>query len=367
MDREKEMQENMSRFSKIAGKLDAYGLDAMMITSMPNRLYAAGFKSSAGMVIVTRTKNYFFTDTRYIEAAQKKITDAVIRMNTNDVTMTDLANEVIREHSIQKLGFEEQTTTVSAYNDWQKKLECKELVPAAGLLTELRKVKDEEEVKSMIAAQRIAEKALKEALEFIKPGTTEKEISAYLQYRMLFHGAEKMSFEPIVVSGANGSMPHGVPSGKKVEDGDFITMDFGCVYDGYCSDMTRTVAVGHVTGEMEKVYYTVLEAQKAGIAAARAGVTGKSVHEAAAKVIADAGYGEYFGHGFGHSLGVEIHEDPRFSLLNNKPIPAGAVMSAEPGIYIPGKFGVRIEDVIIIREDGAEDIMEAPHELIVLK
>ena len=357
----------MSRFSKIAAQLDAYGLDAMMITSWPNRLYATQFRSSAGMAIVTKNESYFFTDTRYIEAAKKTITDAVIRINTNDVSLTDLANEAIKAHHIQKLGFEDQYATVSEYNDWQKKLACKELVPATELLTELRKVKDEEEVKCLIAAQRIAEKALKDVLEFIKPGRTEKEISAYLQYRMLSHGAEKMSFEPIVVSGANSSMPHGVPSDKKVEDGDFVTMDFGCVYGGYCSDMTRTVAVGHVTEEMEKVYYTVLEAQKAGIAAARAGVTGKSVHEAAAKVIADAGYGEYFGHGFGHSLGVEIHENPRFSLANDKPVPAGAAMSAEPGIYIPGKFGVRIEDVIIIREDGCMDIMEAPHELIILK
>ena len=183
---------------------------------------------------------------------------------------------------------------------------------------------------------------------------------------MLCHGAEKMSFEPIVVSGANGSMPHGVPSGKKVEDGDFITMDFGCVWGGYCSDMTRTVAVGHVTEEMEKVYYTVLEAQKAGIAAARAGVTGRAVHEAAAKVIEDAGYGEYFGHGFGHGVGVEIHESPRVAMTNDKPLPAGAVISAEPGIYLPGRFGVRIEDVVVVKEDGCVDIMEAPHELIVL-
>ena len=356
----------MSRFAKIAEKLDAYGLDAMMITSMPNRFYAAGFKSTASMVIVTPAKSYFFTDARYIEAAQKTVTGADIRLTTTDTTLTDLANEVIREHGIQKLGFEEQTTAVSAYNDWQKKLECRELVPASSLLSELRKVKDEDEIKSMIAAQRIAEKALKDVLEFIKPGKTEKEISAYLQYRMLCHGAEKMSFEPIVVSGANSSLPHGVPTDKPIAEGEFLTMDFGCVLGGYCSDMTRTVAVGHATEEMKKVYYTVLEAQKAGIAAAKAGVTGKSVHEAAAKVIADAGYGEYFGHGFGHSLGVEIHEDPRFNLINDKPIPAGATLSAEPGIYIPGKFGVRIEDVIIVHEDGAEDIMEAPHELIVL-
>ena len=281
--------------------------------------------------------------------------------------MVDLANEVLEKHNIQRLGFEEQYATVGEYNTWKEKLKCKELVPATQLLTDLRAVKDEEEIKTLIAAQRIAEKALQEVLEFIKPGRTEKEISAFLQYRMLCNGADRMSFEPIVVSGVNSSMPHGVPSGKPVEDGDFITMDFGCVYRGYCSDMTRTVALGHVTEEMERVYNTVLAAQTAGIAAARAGVTGKTVHEAAAKVIADAGYGDYFGHGFGHSLGVEIHESPNAAPSNDKPLPAGAVISAEPGIYIPGKFGVRIEDVIIVGEDGARDIMEAPKELLVLK
>ena len=357
----------MSRFHKIAEKLDAYGLDAMMVTSSPNRLYATQFHSSAGVAVVTREKSYFFTDSRYIEAAGKRITGAEIRQSTDSVSLMDLTNEVIKARGIQKLGFEEQYATVEEYNRWKEKLACQELVPAAKLLMELRCVKEQAEVDCMIAAQRIAEKALKDAFDFIKPGVTEKEISAFLQYRMLCHGAEKMSFEPIVVSGVNSSMPHGVPSDKKVEAGDFVTMDFGCVYGGYCSDMTRTVAVGFATEEMEKVYYTVLDAQKAGIAAAKAGVTGRFVHETAAKVIGDAGYGAYFGHGFGHSLGVEIHENPRFSQQNDQPVPAGAVMSAEPGIYIPGKFGVRIEDVIVLGENACTDIMEAPHELIVLK
>ncbi len=367
MDRKKEMQENMSRFHKIVEKLDAFGLDAMMVTSEPNRLYATQFHSTAGVAIITKEKSYFFTDSRYIEAAGKLVSGAEIRENTAKTNVTTLTNEVIKAHNIKKLGFEEQYATVAEYNRWKEKLEGVELVPATKLLTELRSVKEPEEIDCLIAAQRIAEKALKEVLEFIKPGKTEKEISAYLQYRMLSHGAEKMSFEPIVVSGVNSSMPHGVPSDKKVEDGDFITMDFGCVYGGYCSDMTRTVAVGHVTEEMEKVYYTVLEAQKAGIATAKAGATGKEVHEAAAKVIEDAGYGKYFGHGFGHGVGVEIHEAPGASTANDKPLPVGAVISAEPGIYLPGKFGVRIEDVVVIEEGGCKDIMEAPHELIILK
>ncbi len=357
----------MSRFHKIAEKLDAYGLDAMLITSQPNRLYATQFHSTAGIALITKEKSYFFTDSRYIEAARKRVSGAEIRQNTTQVSALELTNETIKSHGIKKLGFEEQYATVVEYNRWKEKLSCEELVPAAELLMELRGIKEPEEIACMVAAQRIAEKALTEVLSFIKPGVTEKEISAYLQYRMLSGGAEKMSFEPIVVSGVNSSMPHGVPSDKKVEEGDFVTMDFGCVYGGYCSDMTRTVAVGYATEEMEKVYYTVLAAQKAGIAAAKAGVIGKTIHETAAKVIADAGYGDYFGHGFGHGLGVEIHEGAGAAPTSDKALPAGAVISAEPGIYIPGKFGVRIEDVIVLRDDGCMDIMEAPRELIILK
>ena len=357
----------MSRFHKIAEKLDAYGLDAMLITSQPNRLYATQFHSTAGIALITKEKSYFFTDSRYIEAARKRVSGAEIRQNTTQVSALELTNETIKSHGIKKLGFEEQYATVAEYNRWKEKLSCEELVPAAELLMELRGIKEPEEIACMVAAQRIAEKALTEVLSFIKPGVTEKEISAYLQYRMLSGGAEKMSFEPIVVSGVNSSMPHGVPSHKKVEEGDFLTMDFGCMLDGYCSDMTRTVAIGHVTEEMDKVYHTVLAAQAAGAAAAKAGVKGMDIHAAAAKVISDAGYGDYFGHGFGHGLGIEVHENPGAGQKASVPLPVNAVISAEPGIYIPGKFGVRIEDVLIIQENGCKDIMEAPKELLVLK
>jgi len=356
----------MSRFHKIAEKLEAYGLDAMMVTSAPNRLYATEFRSSAGMAIVTRSGSYFFTDSRYIEAAGKTITDAEIRQSTVQTPMTALANEVIAKHNIRRLGFEEAYATVGAYNGWKEKLTCGELVPAAKLLEELRAVKEPAEIESLIAAQRISEKALEETLEFIKAGRTEREISAYLQYRMLANGSEKASFEPIVVSGINSSMPHGHPSDKPLEDGDFLTMDFGSMVGGYCSDMTRTVAIGHVTEEMDRVYHTVLAAQKAGISAVKAGVEGKEIHAAAAKVISDAGYGEYFGHGFGHGLGIEVHENPGAGQTASVPLPAGAVISAEPGIYLPGRFGVRIEDVVIVQEDGCMDIMKAPKELLVL-
>ena len=183
---------------------------------------------------------------------------------------------------------------------------------------------------------------------------------------MLLRGAEKMSFDPIVVSGANSSMPHGVPTDKAVEAGDFLTMDFGCIYNGYCSDMTRTVAVGQVSEEMERVYDAVLRAQAAGIAVAKAGVSGAEIHAAGEAVLAEAGYGAFFGHGFGHSLGVEIHESPNAAPGWTAPLPAGTVLSAEPGVYLPGRFGVRIEDVIVLQEGGCEDITLAPKDLLIL-
>lgn len=218
----------------------------------------------------------------------------------------------------------------------------------------------------MTAAQRIAERALEDILKELRPGAAEREIAARLQYLMLHYGAENMSFDPIVVSGPNGSLPHGVPSDREIRSGEFVTMDFGCIYHGYCSDMTRTVAVGSATDEMRNVYETVLAAQEAGIAAARAGVTGKAVDAAARTVIEKAGYGRYFSHSFGHGVGVEIHEGPNASSANEEPLPAGAVISAEPGIYLPGKLGVRIEDVIRLTPEGSENLTLAPKELLIL-
>ena len=234
------------------------------------------------------------------------------------------------------------------------------------LVDALRAAKDDGEIALMTKAQEITDRAFSEILKFIQPGMTEQEIAAKLQYDMLRFGAEKMSFDPIVVSGPNGSLPHGIPSAKQVQQGEFITMDFGCKYGGYCSDMTRTVALGEPTGEMQKVYQTVLEAQLAGIAVTKAGVPGKSIDAAARKVIEDAGYGEYFGHGYGHSLGIEIHESPNANTREETLLPVGAVVSAEPGIYLPGKFGVRIEDVTVLTADGCMVLTKSPKELIIL-
>ncbi len=357
----------MNHFAAIREKLDAYGVDAMLLTNAANRFYASGFHSTGtdGAALVTKDETYYWTDSRYIEAAHQQVEDAKIEMTTAAHGYAAFLSEAVARHGLKVIGFEDEYMTVAALKGYQDKVKA-EFKGATKLLTDLRMVKDAAEIETLIAAQRIAERALEEIYNDIRPGVTEKAIAARLTYLMLAYGAENMSFDPIVASGANGSKPHAVPSEKPVAAGEFVTMDFGCLYHGYCSDMTRTVAVGHVSEEMDTVYHTVLRAQLAGIAAAKAGVRGCDVHEAAAKVIADAGYGEYFGHGFGHGVGVEIHESPRASGTWKERLPAGAVISAEPGIYMPGKFGVRIEDVIIIKEDGCEDIHRAPKELLIL-
>ena len=353
----------MNHLEHIAAHLDE--LDAMLLTGEANCYYAAGFMGE-GIALVTRRGSWYFTDSRYTEAADKAIGDAaVIREVSRERPFSALINEALAASGAEKVGFEDQRMTVAEHAVYSEKLHCT-LTPASSLMTELRGSKDEEELSCMTAAQRIAEGALEQILKEIRPGMTEKEIAARLNYLMVSAGAEKTAFDTIVASGPNGSMPHAVPGMRKVREGDFITMDFGCVYKGYCSDMTRTVALGRPSDEMRNVYDIVLQAQLAGIAAAKAGVTGAVIDGAARKVIQDAGYGVYFGHSFGHSLGIDIHEAPNAAPGNDKPMPDGAVVSAEPGIYLPGRFGVRIEDVMILRPDGAQVITKAPKALLVL-
>ena len=353
----------MNHLAQIAARLGE--LDAMLLTSEANCYYAVGF-AGEGVTVVTRGGSWYFTDSRYTEAAEKAIGGAaVIGQVSREKPFTALINDALAQAGAVKVGFEEQRMTVAEHMAYTEKLRCT-LTPAYGLMMELRGSKDEEELAVMTAAQRIAEGALEQILREIRPGMTEKAIAARLNYLMVSAGAEKTSFDTIVASGPNGSMPHAVPGMRQVQAGDFITMDFGCVYHGYCSDMTRTVALGQPSDEMRRVYDIVLEAQLAGIAAARAGVTGAAIDGAARKVIADAGYGPYFGHSFGHSLGIDIHEAPNAAPGNDRPMPERAVVSAEPGIYLPGKFGVRIEDVMVLRPDGAEIITRAPKELLVL-
>lgn len=354
----------MNHLKQIAAKLEEFELDAMLVTSQPGEFYAAGFHGE-GAVVIAPSQCRYFTDSRYIEAAEKTVAGAAITMTTTAAPHKALILQAIQELGIRKLGFEEEYMTVSTFNEYTKDFPC-QLLPAQKLVNGLRASKDPEEIALMRRAQEITDQAFSNICKFIQPGMSEQEIAAKLQYDMLLLGAEKMSFDPIVVSGPNGSLPHGVPGDKPVQRGEFITMDFGCKYGGYCSDMTRTVALGEPTDEMRKVYDTVLQAQLAGIAVTKAGVPGRDIDAAARRVIESAGYGAYFGHGYGHSLGIEIHESPNANSRNDKPLPAGACVSAEPGIYLPGRFGVRIEDVTILTEDGCIDITKSPKELIIL-
>ena len=357
----------MNHFDAIRRAMARQGLDGVLLTCRPNRFYATGFQSigNDGVCLITADAAFYWTDGRYIEAASAQIQGAEVALTDRANPETRLAAETVRRCGIHNLGIDDAYMTVADYRRWQAALGC-ELLPASALFEKLRAVKDPEELRRMTRAQRIAEGALEEVLNDIRPGVTEQFIAARLTFLMLAAGAENVSFDPIAISGARTSMPHGVPTDKVVEAGDFVTMDFGALCEGYCSDMTRTVAVGHVTDEMALVYDTVLQAQKAGIAAARAGKTGAEVDGAARAVIEDAGYGPQFSHSFGHSLGVEIHESPNASPSNTAPLPAGAVISAEPGIYLAGRFGVRIEDVLVLKEDGCDNLTRAPKGLRIL-
>lgn len=354
----------MNHVKKISEKLSQYGLDAMLITSEPGEFYAVGFHGE-GVLLVTADNSWYYTDSRYIEAAQEQIEMENVSLPTAGRNYRATVEELVQAHGLKTVGFEDMYMTVAAHKSWSEGLSA-QLKPASALMEELRASKDEKEVEALVAAQRIAEKSLEETLSWMKVGMTEKEVAAYLEYRMISNGAEKKSFDTIVASGPNSSKPHAVPGGRKIQEGDFVTIDFGCVVNGYCSDTTRTVAMGEPSDEMRKVYDIVLQAQLAGIAAARAGLSGQEIDGAARKVINDAGYGEYFGHSFGHSLGIEIHENPNLAPSNSNPMPVGAVVSAEPGIYLPGKFGVRIEDVLILNDTGCVNITKYPKELLIL-
>ncbi len=354
----------MNHLSQIAARLPEYGLDAMLITSESGERYALGFHGE-GLLLVTRDGAHYTTDGRYIETAREQITGAEVKLAHADSGHLPQARAYVEANGLHNVGFESGAMTVDAHRRYAQELPCI-LTPAQPLLDTLRAAKDEEELDAMRRAQRITDAAFKAVLDFIRPGMTEREIAARLVYELLRRGGDKVSFDPVVAAGANGSRPHAVPGDQVVDAGMFITMDFGCKVDGYCSDMTRTVALGQPTEEMERVYSVVLAAQRAGINAARAGVAGREVDAAARQVIAEAGYGEFFSHSFGHSLGLDIHESPNAGPSAAVPLPVGAVISAEPGIYLPGRFGVRIEDVLILKEGGCENITRAPKDLIVL-
>ena len=340
-------------------------VDGLLLTSRYSRHYGAEYDIAEGVAVVSKAGCRYFTDNRYTEAAENGIKGFEVLDVAKGGGYVKCINKCIEDFGITTLGYEENYLTVSEFMMYEKGLKAK-LVPFTREINGFRAVKEAWELDLMRKAQAITDKAFSEVVGRIKAGMTELELQAELIYCLYKNGATGLAFDPIVVSGPNTSLPHGVACERVIQEGDFVTMDFGALYMGYCADMTRTVAVGFATEEMEKVYNTVLEAQLAGLAVSMAGVPGKDVDGAARKVITDAGYGPYFGHGYGHSLGLEVHESPSPNSRNEEPMPVGAVASAEPGIYLPGKFGVRIEDTCVFLENGIEILTKSPKNLMIV-
>lgn len=348
------------------GRLKKYlrenSLNSAIVFKPENRRYLSGFTGSSGYVVITQDKELFVTDFRYVQQATNQCKDFDIIEHNNDRTIYD----ILKELGLNKLGFEDQFVTVSQYNDFKENLNGIELIPLKDTLNKIRIIKDEDEITQIRKAAEIADNTFKYICSILKPGITEWEISLEIESFMKKNGASGTSFESIVASGKRSSLPHGVASQKVIEDGDFVTIDMGCIYNGYCSDMTRTVVVGKASDKQKEIYNIVLEAQGEALKHIKPGVTGYDVDKIARDIIKDKGYGEYFGHGLGHGVGLEVHESPRLSPLGKDTLKANMVVTDEPGIYLPDFGGVRIEDLIVVTEDGCEVLSKSPKELIEL-
>lgn len=339
---------------------------AALIISPENRRYFTAFPSTDGYLLVNADRAVFITDGRYIEAAEKNAKNCEICLQKR---IFPQITEILKEMNCGHLLIESSRMNLNFYNSLKgsaKNVKIHTDTSLDSMINSFRSVKTNDELECIKAAQKITDDAFSHICTFIKEGVTEREIGLELDFYMLSHGGEALSFETIAVSGENTSMPHGVPSERRVRKGDFITMDFGTVVGGYHSDMTRTVALGFATDEMKKVYETVKNAQITCINGVRAGLTGIEGDALARNVIENSGYGEYFTHGTGHGVGIEIHEFPNLNKANDVPLIPGQIVTVEPGIYIPNKFGVRIEDMVLITENGCEDLTHSEKELIIL-
>lgn len=342
-----------------------------LVISEVNRLYFTEFEASDGFLIVGKSGAKFITDSRYIEAATDEAKDCEVELSEVGDELYTQFFEIIDDFGGKRLLFEASRLTVSYAEKFKSHFRKYELDFSSyldDLINEFRMIKSEKEYEKLLAAQRIAEQALKDTLPLIKPGILERDIAAELDYRMRKLGASGVSFDTIAVAGENSSKPHGVPGDYVVKNGDFVTIDYGAIYEGYHSDTTRTFAIGSVSDEQKKVYNTVLSAQLAGAQALKAGLKARDADAVCRDIIKAAGYGEFFGHSTGHGVGVEIHELPTLSsrVAEEVILKPGHVVTVEPGIYLPGKFGVRIEDMLIITEDGAQNFCSLPKELTVL-
>ncbi len=353
----------MTRLDRARAKLAERELDAVYITSEINQRYVTSFSFTDGSVLITKNKSYVITDFRYLEAAKSKV------VGDYEIITAKKGNylyELCRDNGVQKLGFEDGSISYAGYKSLVDRLPGITLTPAGQFVEELRLYKEPGEVEDIVRAQRIAERAFAELIPEIRRGMYETEVALELEYKMRKLGAEDKSFDTIAVSGSASALPHGVPRNVPIEDG-FFTFDFGALVNGYHSDMTRTVVIGKADDEMKRLYNTVLEAQLAAEAVITEGYRNFDADRTARDIIEGAGYHGCFGHGLGHGVGLEIHESPRLSTsAGDAVLRAGQIVTVEPGIYIEGKYGCRIEDMMLITEGGAKLLTDCPKELIEL-
>ncbi len=353
----------MTRLDRARAKLAEKDLDAIYITSEINQRYITDFSFTDGSVLITKKASYVITDFRYIEAAKAKV------VGDYEITTGRKGNylyELCRDNGVTKLGFEDASISYAGYRSLSERLPGITLVPSGHFVEELRLYKEPGEVENIVRAQRIAERAFAELVPEIRRGMLETEVALELEYKMRKLGAEDKSFETIAVSGSASAMPHGVPRERPIENG-FFTFDFGALVNGYHSDMTRTIVIGKADDEMKRLYNTVLEAQLAAEAVITEGFRNFDADKTARDIIENAGYHNCFGHSLGHGVGLEIHEAPSLSSgAGDAILKAGQIVTVEPGIYIEGKYGCRIEDMMLITEGGAELLTDCPKELIEL-
>jgi Xaa-Pro aminopeptidase len=340
------------RITKLRQSLLEQELDGILISQPENRRYLSGFTGSAGWLVISAERAILITDFRYFEQVERESPDfELARIKTRPA---DLLPEILAGLDVKRLGFESQDVTMDQWTTLDAAVEGVEWVPLKDAVETIRAVKDEGEIEALRRSAALNDAAFAHLLEVIQPGMTEQEAAWQIESYMRTQGASKVAFDLIVAAGPNGALPHARARDHAIQPGEPIVIDIGCVLDGYCSDMTRTICLGKPSPKYLEVWDIVLQAQEAAQAATRAGVSGVEADASARDLITEAGYGPYFGHGLGHGVGLAVHEDPRASRLSEDTFEPGMSLTIEPGIYLPGEFGVRIEDLVIIREEGVE-------------
>ncbi|MGB9804014.1 M24 family metallopeptidase [Desulfofundulus sp.] len=346
------------RIKRLLARIAQENVDAFLVMRPENLFYLSGFTGSAGALVVTERQVYLMVDFRYFEQAREQC--SFCQVVGFQGSLYEALAERLPHWGVERLGCEGDFLSYKQVITLQEKLENIPVAPLHGLVEELRQVKDREEIELLSRAVALADRAFEHILDCLKPGVTEWDVAVELECFMRRLGASKSAFDTIVASGPRGALPHGVASHRVIRAGEMVTMDFGCLYGGYNSDLTRTVVLGSPHPRQQEIYDLVLAAQRAALAAVRAGVKACEVDRAAREVIASAGYGENFGHSTGHGVGLAVHEEPSVSQKSEVVLQPGMVITVEPGIYLPGWGGVRIEDMVVVEEQGCRILTSAP-------